>query len=306
MEPNVTLISWTKNPIETIWKVWMASKHDTPLDVLQKDMPSQEDMLDLFQRVVEQRIPVSEHLDFVFIMANVSISWREQAVRHRIGIHVGDRLGVDIVPDLADSSWWSQSMRVMDLGAFADERRYRMPESIEDDSKASELYKSTMTSIQDAYAKLIKMGVPIEDARELIPLGIHHRISWKLNLAAIQHTIGKRTCWITQGSLWMPIIMGMVQEMTEKVHPVFRNLTRPPCVDSSNCYGTCILKEENRRRMLMDDAMPTCPLYLHHECGYDVEYLKPLSGVPMVAELHDRANLYRQFWAHDPYQWGDK
>jgi thymidylate synthase ThyX len=309
MKPKVTLISWTADPVKTICDVWHASKTELPLD----ELPEPD--VDLFRRIIAQRIPVAEHVDFVFMLENVSVSFREQMVRHRIGTHVGDRVGVDIVPDLADSSWWSQSMRIQNMGCFAVDGAFRIPESLKDrmglitphmlseyigeKTTASELFKATMDTIQASYNALVEAGVPLEDARELIPLGATHRISWKLNLAALQHVVGKRSCWILQGAIWHPVIAGMIDELVKKVDPVFRDLSLPPCAifkDGDHCFNECVFHEENIRRVAGLDKLPTCPLYwVNHRPELDSD------DMPMLEEMADRASQYREFWGRDPY-----
>lgn len=304
MDPKVTLISWTQDPIKTVCDVWWASKTEMPLEKL----PAPD--IDLFRRIIAQRIPISEHIDFVFILENVSVSWREQAVRHRIGTHVGERLGVDFVPDLADSSWWSQSMRIQDMGHFATNGAYRVPETLEgkiiDGKSAEELYHITMHLIQIAYNGLVAAGVPMEDARDLIPLGAQHRISWKLNLSALMHIIGKRSCWILQAGLWHPIIKGMISELVERVDPVFGDLAMPPCaaLDGGDWhFNGCVYREENARRMSGDDALPLCPLYVnfHTEYGGRDWWNDATSTLPMFDEIKRRAEEYRDFWRRNPY-----
>src|SRR5688572_21105392 len=132
MEPKVTLIDFPRYPIETIYSIWQASKSldplMEPLEIRNKaanDPEFNKDVMNKFFTIIRSKIPVLENLNFTFILENVSISFREQMVRHRIGIKVGDMVGVDIVPDLHMSSWWSQTMRVMDVGNFAEEKRYR-------------------------------------------------------------------------------------------------------------------------------------------------------------------------------------
>jgi thymidylate synthase ThyX len=312
MDPKVTLISWTNDPIKTLCDVWWASKTEKPLD----ELPEPD--LELFRRIIAQRIPVGEHLDFVFILENVSVSWREQAVRHRIGTHVGDRVGVDIVPDLAHSSWWSQSMRIQDMGSFADNRAYRVPETLKGKmvnapnslgahgdgiDYAENLWREAMGAIQDAYNAFVDAGVPMEDARDLIPLGAQHRISWKLNLSALQHIIGKRSCWILQAGLWHPIIAGMIRELVTKVDPIFQDLSMPPCAkyaDGDWCFNECAYHEENIRRCDGDDKLPVCPLYVENHAGE--KYFTP--DLPMKHEMHDRAKQYAEFWGRDPYTLG--
>jgi len=296
--PHVTLLTWTQHPLETVYSVWAASKNEEALmpPAAVKNFVSPEEVEELFRAVIAQRIPIGEHIDFVFMLENVSVSWREQAVRHRIGVTTSpERLGVDIIPDLAESSFWSQSMRIQNMGQFAKNKAYRLPQTIADHPNAGleREYHNMMRSIETVYNLLVDKGIPMEDARELIPLGAQHRISWKLNIGALQHIIGKRGCWILQLGIWGPVITGMVNELATKVHPIFRELVTPPCFGKDD-YTGCIYMEECRRRLTGDDALPPCPLHANHELGN-------LSVVPMFEEMTERAEQYREFWGRDPY-----
>lgn len=298
-EVKVTLVSWTQNPLETLWAIWEASKTEKPLDECWPNGVPKSEVELLFERVIAQDIPVSEHLHFVFMMENVSIEWREQAVRHRVGVRIGPLMGVDLAPDLAESSWWSQSMRIMDMSLFADGGHYRVPETLAgkvvDGAPADQVWAEDMKRIQAMYAKYVNAGLPMEDARGLIPLAAHHRISWVLNLHTIQHIVGKRGCWILQLGLWRPVIEGMVNELATKVHPAFRNLITPPCLKGDDFKG-CVFMEENRRRVTGDDSLPVCSLYAHNHMTPE-----SVAEVPMKAAMLARAEEYRAFWGRDPY-----
>lgn len=225
--PKVTLMTWTQNPIQTVYALWQASKNEEPLvDPLVMEYPDGEDvrvdyteLLELFKAVIAQRIPIGEHIDFVFMIENISVSWREQAVRHRIGVEISpERLGIDIIPNLAKSTWWSQSMRIQNMGRFASNRAYRLPETLAgklvDGGVGAEcLFHETMLAIEKAYDQLVAAGVPMEDARELMPLGAQHRISWKLNIGALQHIVGKRGCVV--GNTKIPLLDGRELSMVE-------------------------------------------------------------------------------------------
>lgn len=325
-QPKVTLVTGTSDPLETVYSVWMASKSEAPLmsvaDV-KRDVPVFE-VEKLFRAVIAQRIPIGEHIDFVFMIENVSVSWREQAVRHRIGtLPSPERVGADIVmmdriPDLPDSSFWSQSMRIQDMGAFAENGAYRLPETVvEAGAEAVREYRKTMVQIAKTYRYLVDAGVPMEDARELIPLGTHHRISWRLNIGSLQHIVGKRGCWILQLGIWGPVITGMIEELATKVHPIFRELVSPPCLKGDDFTG-CIYHEENRRRYTGDDKHPPCPLHVTHHhlpeaLGVNLARSgsgatptgpilpKPSDGIPRYGEMLERAEDYRSFWGRDPY-----
>jgi len=322
-EPKVTLITHTKDPLETVYSVWESSKTENPLMTVEeiKATVPPDKVEELFRAVIAQRIPVGEQVDFVFMIENVSVSWREQAVRHRIGAKISpERLGADIVvdriPDLADGSWWSQSMRIQDMRTFEKRKQFRLPETIANhpDERVLGAYMTTMKTIADAYAFLVDAGVPMEDARELIPLGAQHRLSWKLNIGSLQHIVGKRGCWILQLGIWGPVITGMVEELATKVHPIFRELVTPPCIKGDDFKG-CIYMEENRRRYTQDDQHAPCPLHVsyHHlpaerakaattrESFSGPMVPEPSDNIPRHAEMETRAEDYKKFWGRDPY-----
>lgn len=309
-QPVVTLLSWTSNPLETVYSVWEASKTTdvllTPQDVKEGIDPAEVEKL--FRAVIAQHIPIGEHINFVFMLENISVSWREHAVRHRIGTVISpERLGADIVvdkiPDLASSSWWSQSMRIQSMEGFASRGEFRLPQTVIDKGKDAELlFKDTMHEVQRAYEALVAAGVPMEDARELIPIAAQHRISWSLNISSLQHILSKRGCWILQLGIWGPIITGMVKELVKKVHPVFSELVTPPCLSGDDFTG-CVYHEECRRRLTGDDALPPCPLHLSQHVlpstGEDMD--DAFRAYPRMKEMEKRAEEYRLFWGRNPF-----
>ncbi len=216
--------------------------------------------------ILDEAIPVTENLNFVFHIENMSISLREQMVRHRIGTTVGERLGADIVPDLHQSTWWSQTMRMLPMGQFFTEGRYLLPESLagketycdrydresgtylpSETTTATELYLSALEYVERAYNKLIDAGVPMEDARNLIPIGATHGITWGINLKAAKSLMAQ-----------------MVDELATKVHPLFRKIVQPPCM-RKGAYTRCPVQETNRERIEGRDHMPPCPMYVRNQ-----------------------------------------
>lgn len=319
--PKVTLLTFTAFPLETIYSVWQASKNDAPLmtpDEVHSNIGAAE-VENVFKSVIKQRIPVGEHIDFTFMLEHISVSWREQAVRHRIGVlpgpeSVGSDMFIDTIPNLSSSSFWSQSMRIRNQGRFSSNRDYRIPESIlkNGDINVLRAYTDTMDRIELAYNFLVASGIPMEDARELMPLGAQHRMSWKLNISSLQHIVGERGCFILQLGLWGPIIVGMIKELVQKVNPIFSELVCPPCIkdDSFRC---CVYQEENRRRYEGLDQHPPCPLHFRHhripeQMGKEEDILKAHEistlrkyNVPMAYEMIERAGEYADFWQRNPW-----
>jgi len=251
-KPKVTLLSWTGLPLETVYAVWEASKDDAPLrtpEQIRAEVPHHE-VASLFKRVIDQGIPIGEHLNFVFMMEHISVSWREHAVRHRIGVCPSpERLGADIqmlidsVPDRSSSSYWSQSARILDMGHFADNGDYRVPQSLLEHADAARLvekWREHMLATQSIYREFTEAGVPMEDAREAMPIAMQHRMSWSLNLQAMRHILRERGCWILQLGIWGPIIEGMIKELVEKVDPVFADLVSPPCLTGHESPGAMV------------------------------------------------------------------
>jgi thymidylate synthase ThyX len=247
-----------------IYLTWWAARTNKPLLELDREYSQKKEEAEaLFQQVIHDDIPLTEMLDYVFLFEHVSVALREQLVRHRIGTKVGGALGMDIVPDQHTSTWWCQSMRCLDLGDFATQKRYLLPESITSRPYADQAYRMLMMRAQDTYHKLQALGVPVEDARNVVPLAVEHRLMWKANLTAIRHVMCKRSCWIAQLGMWQPVVEGLSTALA-KVHHALRTLTNPPCIQGKNQWTGCKFLEDNARRVCCDDPAPPCPLYLQH------------------------------------------
>ena len=297
--PTVTLITGTNYPVETIYSLWTASRttgaYLQPPDVHERalqDPSFAEEVRKVFDDVVALGIPVGENISFTFMLDGVSISWREQAVRHRLGTYFGDNYAVDSIPDRSATSFWSQTMRTRDMADFATEEAFRLPPSIAADPKLKERFIATMRYIQDSYHMFREAGCTPEDSREVIPLGAHHRISMTVNFATLRNMCGKRGCWITQGNIWIPVIHQMVNLLAEEIDPVFRSLASPPCFKGKKRSG-CIMAHENERREDGLDPLPICPLWAN--------YNRHMKREELSEGTQERMPLYERFWGRDGF-----
>lgn len=293
--PTARLLSTIGYPLETVYCLWQASRTKEhvpqPEDLHSAamcDLELYDDIRRVFHQVIDSDIPVAENLDFIFLLENIPVSLREQIVRHRIGHRFGENFAVDMVPGDVQSSWWSQSMRVLDMGEFAAAGDYYQPDSINDTlmiesaegddlMKADELYARAMLLNQRAYQLFIKAGVPPEDARQVIPLAACSRLTWKMNYQALKHIVRRRGCWIAQLGMWRPIIMDIVNELCLKVDECFRSMITPPCIQQESFVG-CPFIPDNIQRMMKRDPEPPCSLFLKHH-GHEAMAECPDSGL---------------------------
>ncbi len=304
---DVKLLSWTAEPVKTLYTLWEASRSTTKLAMI-VDEYTREKGAALFTKLLSAQIPVIENINFVFLLENIPISFREQLVRHRIGVVVGSNYGVDVIPDLTTSVYWSQSMRILPMDAFSEDQRYYIPPEVESDPAAREQYRLMMEQLASTYSLLRRLGVSMEQAREILPLAATHRISWTLNLASLLHIIGKRGCWILQSNYWFPIIAGMLSELNSRVDPLFSGLTDPPCFESGE-FRDCRFRLDNERREQRLDMLPPCPLWATHclrsilSPGVDESSAGREQAVvlDLIQHYGDMLAKYRQFWGRDPF-----
>lgn len=280
---------------------------------------------DEIEMILHEGIPVVENLQFVFHLQNIPISLREQLVRHRIGVTLDPRVGADIVPeplsplagmmqdapqgslmhmqivpDLAESTWWSQTSRVIPFTDMYSSGRYFVPEGLKgkrvsdsrlmqtmtpwedepglwedeagaldldpetEDFDAEEYYKNTIRLLQHRYRRMVEAGIHIEDARQIIPVGATHGITWGINLKAMLHIFGKRSSWIAQIGIWGDIMGQMADELVKHVHPMFRIVLLPQCIKRGKYVG-CPVNGTNAERVAGVDGMPPCPIWVRYQ-----------------------------------------
>ncbi len=79
---------------------------------------------------------------------------------------------------------------------------------------AYDAWEDAMINAQSAYAQLIELGVPAEEARGVLPHDMPTRIHWVMDLRTLLAEAGKRTC--TQAQFpWRLIFAGMAAALRE-------------------------------------------------------------------------------------------
>lgn len=302
-QPKVNLVSWTKDPIETLMSVWELAKtkdaYMTPEEISTKlhgsdlvppDEKFLEHCMETLEQVVRMEIPVSRFVHFVFAFEDVPISWREQMVRHQV-----------------DVAFWIQTNRLTDQSTFFDEGRYRLPASVvAAGGNAQYVFENAMRVQQEAYKILTQQHkVPAEDAREVIGVGLLHRLSATFTLKSLMHIIKDRTCWIAQET-WLPIVTQMIQQLRDKVSPLFGDIAYPPCINAKREFIGCAFNHVSLDRFEGKDPLPCCPLWLTKQLPEDGQPRKNQILLQDGAAIRARAEKYQVIWGKDPWTFEEK
>lgn len=209
-QPKVTLINWTPRPLETIAWVCRIYNHEPveSLDKLADVGLDTEDKLKAFMKpfMGEPTQPFMEYVQMVFLIENVSRAFQQQLTRHRL------------------ASFAIQSLRVTDMGKFADEGRYTLPSTV----KEPEAIHCSMQEIQETYGNLIAGGMNAEDARGILPLNIHSPITMRIDFNALRHVLQGRLCLTAQEEA-RKVGYLFKQQVVEKMGGWFGDLLQPPC-----------------------------------------------------------------------------
>jgi len=274
--PKATLLTHTRWPVATIYCQWIAARASNDGDIptvryvqfrMKDNTAFAERVEKIVAGVIDMRAPILESIHFTFLLENLPISLREQIVRHRVGHKFGQQIGVDIIPELHASGFFSQSSRTMDLSKFADEGRYYVPEELSDvvpDGKTiseRQVFEGAIAVAGETYKRLIARGVAPEIARQVMPLCVTHRLTWTVNLQALLGLISKRSCWLAQLGMWKYIVKDMVREVAAAGGTMLTSYMTPPCIRGDG-FADCPYKIDNQTRLSTDDVGVPCPLYI--------------------------------------------
>ncbi len=152
-----------------------------------------------------------EFVDYVFEIKNVSRAFTHQLVRTRT------------------ASFQQQAMRVVDARDFT----YLI-------SSGNENYKEACEQSLLAYGDLVDDGVPVQDARGVLPTAIHTEIFVKANLRTLSNMAELRLCKRAEGE-YQSVFKKMVDEVV-KIHPWAYPLLEVHCVK----YGICAFPRYNK------------------------------------------------------------
>ena len=151
-----------------------------------------------------------EHVSFTFGVDELSRVASHQLVRHRL------------------ASFSQQSQRYVKMGDDEGSACVITPPSVASNPAAEELFQRQAKIACDAYKKLITMGIPVEDARFILPHGWETRLVLTMNARELHHFFKLRLCRRAQWEI-RELARFMLIEC-RKAAPIIFEAAGPPCV----------------------------------------------------------------------------
>lgn len=169
---NVQLLNHTPNPERAVATAARLCYSAAGIEELQ-DSYKAEDNEKLIRKVMAMgHTSVSEHVSFTFGIEGISRVTSHQLVRHRV------------------ASYSQQSQRYVDSVY----NNTVIPPSIQSNQMAMNEYYAATGAIQDAYKAMVKLGIPPEDARYILPNATETKIIVTMNARELLHFFKHRCC----------------------------------------------------------------------------------------------------------------
>jgi thymidylate synthase (FAD) len=106
-----------------------------------------------------------------------------------------------------------------------------MPDTIAENIEARQIFAFMAETVHKAYAQLVEMGIPAEDARYILPNATETKIIMTMNARELLHYFGLRCC---QRAQWEIREMSVeMLRLVKRIAPVIFRTAGPGCVGSS-------------------------------------------------------------------------
>jgi thymidylate synthase ThyX len=202
MQPIVSLLSYTEDALDILIYTKDTRLHSVrTLDHVHE--MSEEDKLEQLEYMLKTIQTPFEFVDYIFRISRISRATTHQMVRTRT------------------ASFQQESMRAADVRdhSWSGPKDHAYNEAI-------------LFSIEE-YANFIDNGMPIQDARGVLPTAIHTSILMKANLRTLSQMANHRLCVRTQGEYQM--VFREMRHLILEVHPWAEPLLRPQCGQTGVC-----------------------------------------------------------------------
>lgn len=229
---ETTILDYPKNGEKLMAKCGIATTTNTPPSEYEVD---EEDIRGFIE--VGRSMELSSVFDFpqiIYEVKDVSRSFTHQHVRHRMAAHMQQSLRyVEMSPDLGDELFFVTPPSIVRKG------KERVVRYIENQMSAAE-----------EYLNKIDEGVPPEDARFALPIGVRTFLSTAMNIESLLHYFRVRACFDSQWEIRSnayALIAGC-----KLIYPTTFKKCGPHCINDK-CRGRGKGECEKRARDLLDE-----------------------------------------------------
>ncbi|MCY3920326.1 MAG: FAD-dependent thymidylate synthase [Chloroflexi bacterium] len=212
MPIQVSLIDHTEDPIRALYMAYRvcysALTPDQVLDrIADERIPREKMTAFVEERLKTGHVSPLEQVHFEFGISGVSRAFSHQFVRHRIGI-----------------SFEQQSQRYVTYkgGDFP----YTVPKTVEAAGMADEM-EALFRDVGDLYERLVKAGVPAEDARFLLPNATSTNFKITVNFASLLHIADLRLC--TRAQWEFRRVVALMRAEVLRAAPELGRMLQPKC-----------------------------------------------------------------------------
>ncbi len=216
---NVTLLEHTPNPERTVALAARLCYSPVSIGELREKLESAdiEKFLDKIMSLGHHS--VLEHVSFTFGIEGISRVTTHQLVRHRI------------------ASFSQQSQRYV---SHKDNFASIVPDSISENDEASRIFDEMSATVHTAYARLVEMGIPPEDARYILPNSTETKIIMTMNARELLHFFELRCCERAQWEIRRMSVEML--RLVRRIAPVIFRAAGPgcvagPCPEGQFCCG---------------------------------------------------------------------
>jgi flavin-dependent thymidylate synthase len=207
---KVELVDYQKNALDLLLytKNTRLQGADTLEDIAMQTIEWKLDQLAYMKDTIKSSW---EFADYTFQISGVSRAFTHQLVRTRT------------------ASFAQEAQRVVDMS----EVDFILPDTIDGNGNASHAYAYAIVNQQKSYQNLIELGIPRQDARNIIGTGCLTSIMMKANLRTLHNMAELRLCFRVQ-SEFQNVFAEMKKRVVE-VHPWAEEFIQVYCVN----HGTC-------------------------------------------------------------------
>jgi len=216
---NVELLQHTPEPEKTVALAARLCYSPSSIGKLREKLESS-DIESFLDKIMSLgHYSVLEHASFTFGIEGISRVTTHQLVRHRI------------------ASFSQQSQRYV---SHKEEFTSIMPDTIAENTEAREIFAFMSETVHKAYAQLVDMGIPPEDARYILPNATETKIIMTMNARELLHFFALRCCQRAQWEI-REMSIEMLRQV-KKVSPVIFREAGPgcvggPCPEGQFCCG---------------------------------------------------------------------